>query len=444
MSEESSISVLSPDLLGAEYFDRGVFTVMTDMVARQLVALPDENDVPQNLVLGATSNLVLQSKYNMKVDLEPNAGVDFYHATGYYNESLTEDKFLSLNATSNVTSLSAPNAIAIVPGDNSTTTKIGSMYVTENSTTQLLNTQKLDFTVMKDITVNGNFNTTGQFFSPYLNAVNLIIDQNLNVNNQVTNGNMYGNNLNIWINKGGSNDRDTNRIGYGFYINSNTEQLELFKYKRYSYVDSNGISHREGKTQYRKVAQFGYGVTSYDKDSDIHDTVVFETLDAISGPSNLGLTGGVQSSPGNAVWAMNSNCNLYFYGSIGINQTNPQHQVDVIGTICASDTVISNNYATASDKRIKTDITRLNNAVCLDSIMKMDPVSYNLTTDNKRHVGFIAQEMRAIIPESVDVKSNTNLNIEDFHYMDYNSVISYLVASVQELERRLGVLEGRS
>ncbi|NBP59415.1 hypothetical protein EBU71_23235, partial [bacterium] len=326
MAGISSVSVLSPNLVGAEYFDTGVYTVMTDMVAHQLIALPDENNTPQNLIVGATSNLVLQSKYNMKVDIDPNASVDFYHASGYYNESLTEAKFLSLNSSNNITSLTAPNAISISPGDASTTTKVGSMYVTENATTQLLNTQKLDFTVMKDITVNGNFNTTGQFFTPYMNVVNMIIDQNINATNQVVNGSMYGNNMNIWINKNGLNDRDTNRIGYGFRINSNTEQLELFKYKRYTYVDSNGIPHKEGKTQYRKVAQFGYGVMGYEKNTDYVNNVVFETLDAISGPSNLGLNGGgVQASAGNAVWAMNSNCNLYYYGSVGINQTNPQH-----------------------------------------------------------------------------------------------------------------------
>jgi hypothetical protein len=441
----TSISVLAPNATGVEYFDQGVYSTMTDMIGRQLVALPDDQNVPQSLIIGASSNLILQSRNNMNVKLDPSAGVDFFHATGTYNETLTESKFLSLSADSNVTSLQAPNAISISPGDASTTTKLGSMFVTENSTTQLLSTQKYDFRVMKDITIHGNFQTTGQFYTPYINTINLVIDQNFNTHNQVVNGNMYGNNMNIWINKEGTSNKDTNRVGYGFRINSNSEQLELFKYKRYTYVDSNGISQREGKTQYRRVAQFGMGTMLHDSTiADDIDAVVFETLDSVSGPSNLGLTPStVAAGTGNAVWAMNSNANLYFYGNIGINSPNPSYQLEVIGTAYISDTIISNNYATTSDSRIKSNIAQISDFESLNKIKELKPVSYNLNSSIKRNVGFLAQEVKEVIPEAVSTSPNSVFNIDDFHYMDYNAIISHLVGAVKRLEARLAALENK-
>lgn len=442
----ASVSVLAPNAVGIEYFEPGVYTTMTDMIGRQLMAFPNESNVPQNLIVGASSNLVLQSRYNMNVKLDPSAGIDFFHATGTYNESLTESKFFSLSGDSNVTSLQAPNAIAISPGDPSTTTKLGSMFVTENDTTQLLSTQKYDFRVMKDITVHGNFQTTGQFYTPYINTINMIIDQNINAHNQVVNGNMYGNNMNIWINKEGNSNKDTNRVGYGFRINSNTEQLELFKYKRYTYVDSNGIPQKEGKTQYRRVAQFGMGTMIHDSlVADDIDAVVFETLDSISGPSNLGLTPSpVIAGNGNAVWAMNSNANLYFYGNIGINSPNPSYQLEVIGTAYISDTIITNNYATTSDARIKSNVREISGVESLNKIKDLKPVSYKLKDSIKeRNLGFIAQDVQKVIPEAVSTAQNMAYNIDDFHYMDYNAIISHLVGAVQELEARLAVLEKR-
>jgi Chaperone of endosialidase len=423
-----------------EYLD-DVYTAMTEIVTKQVVAFPDETHAPQSLFLGASCNLVLQSKQDLKVDLYAGAAFNIYTASGDTNTNITETQFfgVSLEPELGITQITTgSNTMALVPGDPNKTINIGSMTVNENSSSQLIDTSKFDIKMLKDLTVLGNFNLTGEFYTPFINTINMLVDNNVHTLNQVTAGNTFGNNMNIWINTPGSNDQETNRIGYGFYINSNTEQLEMFKYKRYSFVDSNGTLQTQGKTQYRKVAQFGYGVTSYDKETDVFETNVFDSLDSLTGISNLGTDiMGASGTAGATHWLMNSNANIYYFGNIGINQTQPRYALDVTGIISASDTIVSANYATASDSRIKTDVTQLNNAVCLDTIRKMDPCTYNVTTLNVRKAGFIAQEMRKIIPEAVDIKPNSALGIEDFHYLDYNAIISYLVGAVKELDSRV-------
>ena len=424
------------------YTDESVYSVMTDIHAKQIIATPDVNHGPQNLYVAATSSLYLQSQDDLHVDIAPNSAFNIYQASGNYNNDLTETPVFSLSAANNITNMSVgENILSLIPGDRSVTTNVGSMIVNENISSQLVDTTKFDIKILKDLTVLGNLTNTGTFYSPYLNAVNLVIDNNFTTTNHVTTGNNYGNNMNIWIDTAtDSNDNEKNRIGYGFQINSNTEQLELFKYKRYSFVDSNGDLQTNGKTQYRKVAQFGYGVTSYDKDSDKFDTSVFDSLDFVKTSSNLYINnsgGSNMGTAGTVYWVLNSNANIYYYGNIGINQTNPQYAIDVNGSINVSDTVISLNYVTASDERIKTDINRLNNAVCLDTIKHLEPCSYHNEVLKTKKTGFIAQEIKKIIPECVQVKNNPTLEINDFHYIDYSSIIGYLVGAIKELDEKV-------
>jgi hypothetical protein len=441
-----SLSVLSPNVSPIDYPD-DMFNVMSDIVTRKILSYPEVSDIPQSLTIGATADLIFESKGNTNLHIDPAKGVNFYHSTVDSGELYQDGRFMTFSASNNSTELSAAaNMLRLSPGDTGRTTNVGSMIVNENTVSQLLNTDKSEFKVMKNMSVLGDFSLTGQFFSPTLNAVNVVIENSLNVTHQVANGGMYGNNMNIWINKDDNKtDQHTNQIGYGFRINSNTEQLELFKYKRFSFMDSNGEIQQSGKSQYRKVAHFGFGVSTYDKSSDITDTDIlgtFSTLDAlVSARSNTSNTSGATSLAGSEFWSMNSNANIYYYGNIGLNKTFPQYSMDVNGTIMVSDTVISTNYATASDVRIKTDITRLDNAICLDKVMQLEPSSFNIITDNSRRTGFIAQELLEILPDSVSIKENSSLGIEDFHYVDYNSIVGHLVGAVQELGKKVSALE---
>jgi hypothetical protein len=126
-----------------------------------------------------------------------------------------------------------------------------------------------------------------------------------------------------------------------------------------------------------------------------------------------------------------------------------------------------NPLNTSSDRRLKKDIKTLTYG--LETVLKLNAVSYHWknNTDQKLHLGFIAQEVDQIIPEIV---SKSSLSDEDFekqakkgelptdtYGMEYSSLIPVLVKAIQEqqaiidqktsaissLEQRLTVLESR-
>ena len=100
----NGVSPFAPNIMGVDYLD-DVYTVMSDITTKQVIAFPDVDNVPQNLYIGATSNLVLQSKSDLKVNLAPNSAFRIFETTGTYNSTLRETQMLSVSTNSNITSL---------------------------------------------------------------------------------------------------------------------------------------------------------------------------------------------------------------------------------------------------------------------------------------------------------------------------------------------------
>jgi hypothetical protein len=72
--------------------------------------------------------------------------------------------------------------------------------------------------------------------------------------------------------------------------------------------------------------------------------------------------------------------------------------------ICQNDIYTNGTFITASDRRIKRDIQTYNVANALDQINDLRVVEYKKINDenNGIEIGFIAQEVKEVIPESVD------------------------------------------
>lgn len=100
---------------------------------------------------------------------------------------------------------------------------------------------------------------------------------------------------------------------------------------------------------------------------------------------------------------------------------------------------------TFSDQRLKTKIIDIDNP--MDKIMKLRGVFYyykpnaslkgfglNLS-DTSRQIGFIAQEVRAVIPEVVDSSAKGALGI------NYNQLIALLTAGIQQQQGELNALK---
>jgi hypothetical protein len=121
----------------------------------------------------------------------------------------------------------------------------------------------------------------------------------------------------------------------------------------------------------------------------------------------------------------------------------------------ASDALCSNNigyvnavgYTTSSDVRTKTDIAA---AACgLPEVLRLNPVSFRRDGKDRIELGFVAQDVAAVIPEAVHVlgiplPDGTGALDSDTPTLglSFNPIIAALVNAAKQLDQRLRSLEG--
>ncbi|MCS3870716.1 hypothetical protein J3D55_003632 [Chryseobacterium ginsenosidimutans] len=118
-------------------------------------------------------------------------------------------------------------------------------------------------------------------------------------------------------------------------------------------------------------------------------------------------------------------------GSLGIGTTTPTEKLHVIGNILASGTI------TPSDIRIKKDIT--DNPYGLKEILKLRTINYKYKNEElgrDRKVGFIAQEVKAAIPELVTT-ANDEMKTLGVNYAEMTVV---LTKAIQEQQKEIELL----
>ena len=158
------------------------------------------------------------------------------------------------------------------------------------------------------------------------------------------------------------------------------------------------------------------------------------------------------------VWILGSNAS-----------TNPSTNYKFNGTNNGSQCFNASNtttWNTTSDVRIKENIQTLENA--LEKINQIRPVSFDYTDEYAEHrswnvcdeddekigindclkchnVGYIAQEYKEVFPNDVTVGPEDvgETHYEDFHQLQPNSVVPYLVKAVQELSAQNVALQAR-
>ena len=116
------------------------------------------------------------------------------------------------------------------------------------------------------------------------------------------------------------------------------------------------------------------------------------------------------------------------YANDGINDAN--YKFRVFGNIKVDGDVI-----TTSDKRIKSDIKTIENA--LDKIDKLTGITYknDLLTANKRYSGLIAQEVNEVLPEVVYEDEKGYLNIA------YGNLTGLIIEAIKELRKEIKELK---
>lgn len=119
-------------------------------------------------------------------------------------------------------------------------------------------------------------------------------------------------------------------------------------------------------------------------------------------------------------------------GNVGIANSNPEYALDIIGDAKVSNNIYCASVFTTSDSRLKKDIKNINNG--LKTISLLRPVSYlKKTTMNSKdytikETGFIAQEVRKVLPDLVTEMNDTDKTL----IVNYNAVIPILTKAIQE------------
>jgi hypothetical protein len=181
-----------------------------------------------------------------------------------------------------------------------------------------------------------------------------------------------------------------------------------------------------------------------ESDSDTHAFFV----DAGASRVSMGTTGSLQSaSTASNGWTWQGNymvscsnadtaCILNRTSSVG---SIAQFRYNGAGKGGIDISTSGTTYNTTSDIRLKTDINPIADAT--DKLMAMNPVSHRWKADPDADAvhGFIAQEMKEIVPEAVGGEDGG----EEMMSMDYGRITPVLVAALQEAISKIETLENQ-
>ena len=152
-----------------------------------------------------------------------------------------------------------------------------------------------------------------------------------------------------------------------------------------------------------------------------------------------------QSSPTDALVISGSNANggvtisgsavnIGTFVGIGVGEGNATHALTLPDSSNASGQVKANAFVSYSSIRFKEDVQPLGSAV--DTINRLQGVSYSWKDTGKKDFGFIAEEVGKGLPEIVEWSADP----EYANTMDYTRIISFLVEAVKEQQKKIDIL----
>jgi len=127
-------------------------------------------------------------------------------------------------------------------------------------------------------------------------------------------------------------------------------------------------------------------------------------------------------------------------GNLGVRingDANITHGITLPDTSAPEGQVKANAFVSYSSIRYKKDVEPLESAV--DTINKLQGVSYNWKDTGKKDFGFIAEEVGKVIPEIVEWSQDPQYA----NTMDYTRIISFLVEGVKEQDKKITDLENK-
>jgi len=153
---------------------------------------------------------------------------------------------------------------------------------------------------------------------------------------------------------------------------------------------------------------------------------------------DLNVNGGIYQNgipiAGASQWILGSGTLYYNANNVGIGTTNAEEKLDVVGNVRAT------NYLISSDERIKEGIVPLDDFSSLNTLDRIDPVSYRFKNrGGERVFGFIAQQVREHFSEAVSVSPGSGF--EDFHSLNKDYLFTLNFSATKALWNRIQQLE---
>ena len=111
------------------------------------------------------------------------------------------------------------------------------------------------------------------------------------------------------------------------------------------------------------------------------------------------------------------------------NQTGIAGNKSFTGNLSTTGNITANAFYATSDRRLKENIVDYKPA---KSILDIPVKEYNFIGDDKKHIGFIAQDLQKVFPELVTERTDGYLSIEE------SKLIYLLIDEVKKLKEKVG------
>ena len=149
-------------------------------------------------------------------------------------------------------------------------------------------------------------------------------------------------------------------------------------------------------------------------------------------PSNALIISGSAANGG--ITLSGSSVNIDSFVGIGVGEGSATHTLTLPDTSGPAGQAKANAFLSYSSIRYKKDVQPLGSAV--DTISKLQGVSYNWKDTGKKDFGFIAEDVGRVIPEIVEWSADPQYA----NTMDYTRIISFLVEAVKEQQEKIDIL----
>ena len=122
---------------------------------------------------------------------------------------------------------------------------------------------------------------------------------------------------------------------------------------------------------------------------------------------------------------------------LAVGAPSATHGITLPDTSDVSGKVKANAFLSYSSIRFKKNVQPLESP--MDTLSKLNGVSYDWKDTGKKDYGFIAEEVGKVLPEIVEWSADS----EYANSMDYIRIISFLVEGVKEQEKKITDLQNK-